>query len=540
MTVMPSTTDHAPRNDAGTASAAVAGAPPIPSRRYGDLFVAVQTQRVFADSKTFVDCAPRRHPDEILDAYHAQRAAPEFDLASFVHDHFEVQRPPDSHYVSDPGQSLVQHIDGLWDVLTRDPAAHPVHSSLLPLPLPYVVPGGRFGEICYWDSYFTMIGLAESGRRDLLRSTLDNVASLIDRYGHVPNGNRSYYLSRSQPPVFALMVALAARRGIADPQSYLPRLVREHAFWMQGAHALRAGESALQCVRMPDGALLNRYRDVLDVPRDEAYAEDLATAAAQVARPAAEVYRELRSAAASGWDFSSRWCDEGGGLPSIRTTTIVPVDLNAFLFALESLVARLCAAAGEGENAGAFARRARARRAAMQRWLWDEPAGAFLDYDLLRDRRRSALTGASAAPLYVGLATPRQARRSADAFAERLLLEGGIASTRTHTGEQWDSPNGWAPLHWMAVAGCRRYGLDALAGEIRRRWLATVGSLYQREAKLVEKYALVHAPEGAVGGCGGEYPLQDGFGWTNGVTRRLLHEAPGDPAHGARAGRARG
>src|SRR5690348_10849677 len=155
-----------------------------------------------------------------------------------------------------------------------------------------------------------MIGLGESGRGDLLRSTLDNFAWLVDRYGHVPNGNRSYYLSRSQPPVFALMVALAARRGIADPQPYLPRLLREHAFWMQGADALRAGECALQCVLMPDGALLNRYRDALDIPRDEAYVEDLATAAAQVARPAAEVYRELRSAAASGWDFSSRWCDE--------------------------------------------------------------------------------------------------------------------------------------------------------------------------------------------------------------------------------------
>jgi alpha,alpha-trehalase len=537
---MPPTREPAPRNDAGTAPAAVVDDPPIPSRRYGDLFVAVQTQRVFADSKTFVDCAPRRHPDDILAAYHAQQDAPGFDLARFVHEHFEVQRPPDSHYVSDPGQSLVQHIDGLWDVLTRDPARHPVHSSLLPLPLPYVVPGGRFGEICYWDSYFTMIGLAESGRSDLLRSTLDNFAWLVDRYGHVPNGNRSYYLSRSQPPMFALMVALAARRGVADPEPYLPRLVREHAFWMQGEEALRAGDCVLQCVRMPDGALLNRYRDALDVPRDEAYAEDLATAAAQVARPAAEVYRELRSAAASGWDFTSRWCDEGEGLPSTRTTTIVPVDLNAFLFALESLVAKLSAATGDGESADAFARRARARRAAMQRWLWDEPAGAFLDYDLLRDRRRSALSGASAATLYVGLATPLQARRSADALSARLLLQGGLACTRTDSGEQWDSPNGWAPLHWLAIAGCRRYGLDALADEIRRRWLATVGSLYRREAKLVEKYALVHVPEGAVGGCGGEYPLQDGFGWTNGVTRRLLHEAPGDPAHGARAGRPRG
>ena len=514
--------------------------PPTPAQRYGDLFVAVQTARVFADSKTFVDCAPRRHPDAILDEYRARRDAPGFDLARFVHANFEVQRPPDSHYVSDPGQSLVEHIDGLWDVLARDPRAHPAHGSLLPLPHAYVVPGGRFGEVCYWDSYFTMIGLAESGRHDLLRAMVGNFADLVDRYGYVPNGNRTYYLSRSQPPVFALMVALAARHGLVDPAGCLPRLVREHAFWMDGGAALRPGEAALHCVRMPDGALLNRYWDALDVPREEAYAEDLATAAAQVARPAAEVYRELRAAAASGWDFSSRWYDEGAGLPGTRTTSIVPVDLNAFLYALESLVSRLSAAAGRGDAAASFAAAARARRGAMQRWLWDAPAGAFLDYDLLRDRRRTALTGASAAPLYVGLATPRQARRSADAIAARLLLPGGIAATRARSGEQWDSPNGWAPLHWLAIAGCRRYGLHALAGEIRRRWLATVGSLYRREAKLVEKYALVHAPDAATGGGGGEYPLQDGFGWTNGVTRRLLHEAPGDPAHAARAGRTRG
>lgn len=514
--------------------------PPTPAQRYGDLFVAVQTARVFADSKTFVDCAPRRRPDVILEEYHARRATAGFDLARFVHANFEVQRPPPSHYVSDPGQTLVQHIDALWDVLARDPREHPAHGSLLPLPLPYVVPGGRFGEVCYWDSYFTMIGLAESGRHDLLRAMVENFAYLVDHYGHVPNGNRTYYLSRSQPPVFALMVVLAARHRLADPLAYLPRLAREHAFWMHGGEALRPGEATLHCVRMPDGALLNRYWDALAVPREEAYAEDLATAAAQVARPAAEVYRELRAAAASGWDFSSRWFDAGQGLPGTRTTSIVPVDLNAFLFALESLVSRLSAAAGRAADAATFAAAARARRAAMQRWLWDEPAGVFLDYDLLRDRRRTALTGASAAPLYVGLATPRQARRSADAFASRLLLQGGIAATRSRSGEQWDSPNGWAPLHWLAIAGCRRYGLRVLADEIRRRWLATVGSLYQREAKLVEKYALVHAPHGAVGGDGGEYPLQDGFGWTNGVTRRLLHEAPGDPAHGARAGRARG
>jgi alpha,alpha-trehalase len=363
----------------------------------------------------------------------------------------------------------------------------------------------------------------------------DNFAWLIDHYGHVPNGNRTYYLSRSQPPVFALMVALFERHGVRDAMRYLPRLLREHDFWMRDCEGLRPGEARRHCVRLPDGALLNRYWDELDLPREEEFLEDTTTARSQSARPEREVYRELRAAAASGWDFSSRWCDEGAGLASTRTTTIVPVDLNAFLFALETQVARLAGDNGDDALAGRFRAQAQARRAAMVHWLWDEAAGVFLDYDLLRDRRRNALTSASAAPLYVGLATPEQAHRSTAAFRERLLLDGGIATTRATTGEQWDAPNGWAPLQWLAIAGCRRYGQHAFADEVRRRWLATVGSLYEREAKLVEKYALVRTEAGAVGGGGGEYPLQDGFGWTNGVTRRLLHEDPRNEANEARA-----
>jgi alpha,alpha-trehalase len=504
--------------------AEVAPADPLsPARRYGELFVAVQTSRVFADSKTFVDCVPLGDPGEILDEYRARNGQPDFDLARFVHANFRAEHPPENHYVSPPGQTLVAHIDGLWDVLTRHPREHPSCSSLLPLPQPYVVPGGRFGEMYYWDSYFTMVGLAESGRHDLLRSMADNFAWLIDHYGHVPNGNRSYYLSRSQPPVFALMVELFEQHGVDEAMRYLPRLRREHEFWMRDGEGLRPGDASRHCVRMPDGALLNRYWDELDEPREEEYLEDVTTAGRQQARPAPEVYRELRAAAASGWDFSSRWCDEGGDLSSTRTTSIVPVDLNAFLHKLESQIARLATESGDAATGDAFRKRADDRRQAMQRWSWNEQAGAFLDWDLLRDRSR-ALCAAAATPLYVGMATPEQARRSAGVLEAQLLQQGGIATTLSESGEQWDSPNGWAPLQWLAIAGCRRYGLDALSDDIRRRWLETVGSLYRREAKLVEKYVLVHTADGAVGGGGGEYPLQDGFGWTNGVTRRLLHE----------------
>ncbi len=504
-----------------------------PADRYGELFIAVQGSRVFADSKTFVDCAPMQAPEAIMEVYRAQVALPDFDLTRFVHTHFRPEHPPENCYVSDPDQSLVAHIDGLWDVLTRHPREHPTRSSLLPLPDRYVVPGGRFGEMYYWDSYFTMLGLVESGRPDLMCAMADNFASLIDCFGHVPNGNRSYYLSRSQPPVFALMVELFAGHGLRPALRYLPRLRREHAFWTGEAELLRPGEAGGHCVRMDDGSVLNRYWDTRDTPREEAYLEDVTTAQGST-RPAAEVFRELRAAAASGWDFSSRWCDLDGDLATTRTTTIVPVDLNSFLHKLEHQIAQLSACAGDEHTAIEFRKRANTRRRAIDRWLWNDAGGAYCDFDLVRGQPR-AVCAATTVPLYVGIASQVQALRVAQVIRARLLEGGGIATTLASSGEQWDQPNGWAPLQWLAIRGLARYGEAALACDISRRWLATVGSLYERESKLVEKYVLRATPGGAIGGAGGEYPLQDGFGWTNGVTRKLLHEDPANPNHHVRA-----
>jgi alpha,alpha-trehalase len=513
----------AERNEAKVAEVAPADSL-SPADRYQELFVAVQCARLFDDSKTFVDCAPLRDPEAILDAYRATKAAPDFDLAAFVRNNFRPERPPKSRYVADPRRTLVQHIDYLWEILTRHPREHPTRSSLLPLPNPYVVPGGRFGEMYYWDSYFTMLGLADSGRFDLMRSMADNFAYLIDTFGHVPNGNRTYYLSRSQPPVFALMTELFEARGLCQAVRYLPRLRKEHAYWMEGADDLRRGEAHRHCVRMDDGALLNRYWDDRTTPREESYLEDVTTAA-QGRRPVREVYGELRAGAASGWDYSSRWCDDGEGLATIRTTSILPVDLNSLLHKLEAQIAQLAVARGDDDCAAEFGRRAADRAQAIDRWLWDEPAGAYLDYDWRRGCPRKQLYASTVTPLFIGLASETQAKRVAAAVGAQLLEHGGLATSQRFTGEQWDQPNGWAPLQWMAIQGFAAYGETALSGEIARRWLDTVASLFRRERKLVEKYALEPAPEGARGGGGGEYPLQDGFGWTNGVTRCLLEQS---------------
>ncbi len=503
-----------------------------PSDRYQELFVAVQMQGIFKDSKTFVDCAPRNPPTEILAAYRRECSSADFDLAAFVHTHFALEESEPDCFVSDPERTLAQHIEKLWPVLTRRPKEHPAQSSLLPLPHDYVVPGGRFKELYYWDSYFTLLGFHANGHRDILRCMADNFGYLIDTYGHVPNGTRTYYLSRSQPPVFSLMVELFEGEGIRKAVDYLPHLKKEYAFWMDGADQLQPGEAHRRCVRLANGALMNRYWDDRDIPRDESYCEDVATAK-RSSRPAEQVYRDIRAGAESGWDFSSRWLDVKNDLSTIRTTSMVPVDLNSLIYKLEHQIAKLAEIKGEDAVAADFHARAQARIEAINHYLWNEEQGAYFDYDLERRAASGQLTAATIVPLFVRLASSEQADKVERVVRERLLAPGGIAPTEvTDSGEQWDRPNGWAPLQWMAIEGLSNYCHLDLAHSIRDRWLIIVSALYEAEGKLVEKYILRRTTEHA---HGGEYELQDGFGWTNGVTLRLLEDDPEHLANHCRA-----
>ena len=507
-----------------------------PSERYQELFVDIQTQEIFEDSKNFVDCIPlAKNPTDILEQYRAEKNLPGFDLASFVHSHFEIQQIPSNVYISDSNRSLRAHIDKLWSVLTRTPREQPAYSSLLPLPYSYVVPGGRFSELYYWDSYFTMLGLAASGRKNLLKDMANNFAYLIETYGHIPNGNRTYYLSRSQPPVFALMVELFESVGVSPATEFLPQLRKEYAYWMDEGEELRPGEAHQHVVRTPTGELLNRYWDERDTPREEAYKEDIATAHSS-SRPVHDVYRDLRAAAASGWDFSSRWLDDANALETIRTTAILPVDLNSFLYKLELKISELSRLTGDTNTANQFENKAKARQSAMHRYMWDAQEGGFFDYDWKRDKIRANLTAACITPLYVGLATQQQADQLAVTVSKRLLKPGGVATTEVFSEQQWDRPNGWAPLQWIAIRGFANYGKKLLADDIACRWLSMVSSYYRHENKVVEKYTLSEVNGVAAGGGGGEYPLQDGFGWTNGVVRMLMVQFPQHEVCKVRAG----
>jgi len=493
-----------------------------PSEIYGEFFEAVQASRLFPDSKAFADAVPREEPAHILAAWRSERDQPGFSLRQFVQTHFEQEPavPPLDVYAH---QDLCQHIAALWSVLTRAMVVPKAGSSLLRLPNPAIVPGGRFREVYYWDSYFSLLGPAASGRRQLVVDMINNFADLIDRYGFVPNGTRSYYLSRSQPPFFYEMVALLSEQDPAGAYArYLPQLRREHAFWMEGEHEARLGAPHRRVVALAGGARLNRYWDDRAAPRDEAYREDLALARAS-GRPAAGLFRDIRAAAESGWDFSSRWLADGHDLASIETTQIIPVDLNSLLYGLETAIRLGCLRAGDAACVDEFTARAVARKAAIDRYLWQKDAGYYDDYDWRRQRVTGRLSAATLYPLFVSVASREQGHRVARMIQTTLLRAAGLAATPLHTGQQWDLPNGWAPLQWIAVRGLRAYGEPDLARDIAERWLANVQRVYRDSGKLVEKYDVVD-PSRA--GGGGEYPLQDGFGWTNGVTVQLLRVYP--------------
>jgi alpha,alpha-trehalase len=495
-----------------------------PAELYPGLFERVQLERVYEDGKTFVDAVPRTSPERVMADYERGRDDPGFDLRAFVTAHFRAPSPIGSEYRSNPEMNVETHIDALWSVLERPPDERLAYSSLLPLPHRYIVPGGRFREIYYWDSYFTMLGLEESDRHGNVVDMVKNFAYLIDRYGHVPNGNRTYYLSRSQPPFFAAMVnLLAAADGESVYVTYLPQLAQEYEFWMDGAATLGRGQAHRRVVRLDDGSVLNRYWDDRSTPREESYGEDVETAR-QTDRASADVYRNLRAAAESGWDFSSRWLADGRTLASIRTVEIVPVDLNSLLYSLEQTLARAYRVAGRESEARRVSAQAWHRRAAMHRYQWNPAAGVFGDFIWSKRRLSDQVTAATLYPLFFGVATPEQADGIAAKARAELLQPDGLATTTITTGQQWDAPNGWAPLQWIAIQGLGNYGHAELAHAIAQRWIRENLAVYRTTGRLVEKYDV----SGDEAARGGEYPLQDGFGWTNGVLRKLLALYPAE------------
>jgi alpha,alpha-trehalase len=496
--------------------------PVAPDKIYGDLFIEVQMQKIFPDGKTFVDCIPRRKPTDILYDYGMQKGA-NFNLKKFVEDNFELPQPVGAGYKSDTTDDVVTHIKKLWTVLKRNPDKEVEGSSLLPLPYPYIVPGGRFREVYYWDSYFTMLGLKESGEIKIMRDMISNFAYLIDVYGHIPNGNRTYYLGRSQPPFFSCMVELLAGiQGDSIYQRFLPEMEKEYAFWMDGADKLKAGDAYRRVVRMKNGDLLNRYWDDSMVPRQESWREDYMTAE-KSGRNKIEMYKNLRSCAESGMDFGTRWFADNKTLTSVQITDILPVDLNSLMYHMEWTIAKAKLINGDEAGAKLFREKAKQRSMLIDKYFWNEKLSFFTDYQFKTQGQLNNITPAGLYPFCFINEHPDYlsflGEKVAVVLQSKLLKDGGFATSEFDSGEQWDGPNGWAPLEWMMIWGLDRCGQKNLAATAAKRWIKLNIKAYRQSGKLMEKYNVTDINKEA---SGGEYAGQDGFGWTNGVLLKLI------------------
>jgi alpha,alpha-trehalase len=488
-----------------------------PGQLYGELFRQVQLQRIFGDGKTFADAVPKRSVSAIMTDFNAISDSVR-NLKKFVESNFTLPDTTSSVVVKREADVQI-HMKSLWRQLTRQPGGAVTEgNSLLPLPYPYVVPGGRFREIYYWDSYFSMLGLQESGEKALIENMVNNFAFLINEYGHIPNGNRSYYLSRSQPPFFSMMVELLAEMsGNAAYAIYQSALEKEYEYWMDRSAPTR------HVVKMPDGSTLNRYYDQQDGPRQESYHEDFNLSKNLPEPRRLKMNRDLRSAAESGWDFSSRWLADGVNLASIQTTDVIPVDLNCYLYNLETVLARSYKMRGDLMKERYFIQIAERRKTAINKYCWSSVNGWYVDYNITAKRISTSLSLAGMSALYCKVAPANRVKNVSYILRSRFLKTGGLVTTLKNSGQQWDAPNGWAPLQWISIKGLLNYGENELAEAIARRWIALNSKVFSETGKLMEKYDVTDLQKPA---GGGEYPSQDGFGWTNGVLLKLMGMYP--------------
>ncbi|KAJ1883267.1 hypothetical protein H4R99_000590 [Coemansia sp. RSA 1722] len=533
---------------------------------YGDILHAVQMARLFADDKTFVDKPTKAPVDQVLANFNSIGGinATRDDLLAFVQNNFGAEGQelrqvddlpelnPDPEFIDRVHDPLLRAfgrtVNGYWKTLIREQDLNHLCqgcvSSMLPLKYHFVVPGGRFREIYYWDTYFTLEGLLRSGLVSVAKSNIRDLLDFVDMYGFVPNGARVYYLDRSQPPMLTLMVKLYYEHTQDEDflKEAIPRLIREHKYWIDN-HSV--------AVDTADGVkhMLNRYIVNTDQPRPESYSADYLLAHNTSSDPArqAAVYADIAAGAESGWDYTVRWVSDPSASPDrvlqgIRTSHVVPVELNAILYQVERTLAEYAEKIGNStDHARSYRDMAATRRAAMKKVFYDADSGLYFDYILDNGGRRSDIFSPAALWPYWSFASNGTATEaSTDAGAQRafsyvskVLLQspGGIPATLINSGQQWDFPQAWPPLQYVIMQGALATGNSAMASAVAQSyvnsvfcaWYNTGGYIPEVLAQLPGLNDTGHIFEKfnsqLVGkqGTGGEYTVQAGFGWTNGV-----------------------
>ena len=413
--------------------------------------------------------------------------------------------------------------------------AMPADPGLLYLPRPYVVPGGRFNEMYGWDSYFIQVGLLADGETERARDMVENFLYEIEHYGTILNANRTYYMTRSQPPFLTEMVL-----GVYDKtgdKEWLrrtrPAIEKYYQFWTTEPHLI-------------PGTGLSRYYDLGDGPAAEVLSDEKDAQGRTHYDRIREYYRDHPEAAKGDYDVDryydrandrltdlfykgDRSMRESGfdpsnrfGLFNVDITHYAPVCLNTLLFRMETEAARIEETVGNAAGAAEWRRRAAARHAAVDKYLWDAPSGLYLDYNFETKTRRKYEFATTFYPLWAGLASKAQAARV------RLNLKlfeapGGLLTSTRVTGNQWDAPFGWAPLQMIPADGLRRYGFGADADRVSRKFLELVTKEFEEHGTIKEKYDVQRRESDVEAGIKFGYAAnQIGFGWTNAAYLDLL------------------
>lgn len=430
-------------------------------------------------------------------------------------------------------------VHALWKNLSRKVSQRvkdqPELHTLLPLPKPCIIPGSRFREVYYWDSYWVIRGLLASKMHETAKAIVTNLIYLIENHGFVFNGARAYYSNRSQPPLLSSMIHEIYKRtgDISLVKKSLPALLKEHEFWNSGIHKVTVRDSK-GCRHN-----LSRYYAMWNKPRPESSTIDKETASKLPTAAEKEIfYHELASAAESGWDFSTRWMRNSSDLTTLATTSIIPVDLNAYILKMELDIASLAKATGEKNIAARFLEASEARQRAFRSVFWNEKMSQWLDcwvherptcedgQALENWHQNQNVFASNFIPLWL---EPFDSVEMAEKVMKSLRNSGlvcaaGIATSLTESGQQWDYPNGWAPLQHIIIEALLKSGSEeakSMAKDLAFRWIRTNYVAYKDTGEMHEKYNVKKCGDS---GGGGEYVPQTGFGWTNGVVLALLEE----------------
>ncbi|GJQ73679.1 hypothetical protein Trydic_g14017 [Trypoxylus dichotomus] len=521
----------------------------------GELLHTIQTARLYDDSKTFVDKSMLNDVETTLSSFYKLMNDTDGDpskqqLQAYVDENFisenelDVWIPDD--FVEEPSfisriedadvQKFAKNIVSIWKDLGRktkkEVLENPDQHSLIAVPNGFIVPGGRFQEYYYWDSYWIIDGLLVSGMAKTAQGMINNFLSLVDRYGHVPNGGRVYYLRRSQPPLLSHMAMLyfETTNDVTWLKNSIDLLEKEVEFWLKN----RMVKIRVRCKDYN----VAYYHAVSDGPRPESYYEDFITASYYKTREEkAQMYIELKSGAESGWDFTSRWIfDKHGGananLTFTRTSRVAPIDLNAYLYGAFVNMADFYGHLKNEKKQVYWNQQALTLNSTINELFWNESDGIWHDFDIDLLKQRTFFTAANLAPLWTKAYnvekhhTTNLIQKVVSYLKEEGVTHflGGIPTTIGFTGEQWDYPNAWPCLQSVVIEGLENSGVlmgQQWAREFAERWIRSNMIGYEKSGHMYEKYD-AEIP-GQYGG-GGEYNVQTGFGWTNGVVLKLIQK----------------